>query len=320
MRFWRLHLRGARAAAALGWALAGVVVACAGTAASDPGPPLSPTRLLYRLDARWTLFFCDPDYYPIGRGDELQRAVEVYPTIAADTEKLNAILEHLALPPQPDPSDSTKLRIYRESKRLASIVFAPAGDRYSFQLREQESKGAVFSVSGSIDRSGDISVSNRASSYGGCPICLDGHARIATPSGDLPVRTLVAGDTVWTRSASGARVRASLVRVGHVPVPPEHRMVRLRLADGRSLLLSPGHPTADGRRAGELARGDTLDGARVVSARRVAPRDSATYDILPAGPTGIYWANGIALKSTLMPPAVALGAGSSPTRAIAGRR
>ncbi|HEX9105765.1 MAG TPA: hypothetical protein VF832_01020 [Longimicrobiales bacterium] len=307
MSLWYRSFRGARAALALGWVLAGGVVACAGTLASDPGPPLSPTRLLYRLDARWTIFFCDPDYYPIARGDELQRALEVYPTIAADSEKLSAILEHLALPPQPNPSDSTRLRIYRESKRLASIAFTPAGDRYSFQLREQESKGAVYSVSGSIDRSGEISVSSRTSSYGGCPICLDGAARIATPSGDVRVRMLAKGDTVWTRDAAGARVAAPVLRVGHVPVPPAHRMVRLRLADGRSLLLSPGHPTADGRRAGELARGDTLDGSRVASVRRVAPRDSATWDILPAGTTGIYWANGIALKSTLMAPTVALG-------------
>ncbi len=301
-------LRWLRAPAPLAWVL---IAACAGSLATDPAGPLSPTRLRYRLDARWTIFFCDPDYYPVARGDELQRALEAYPTIAADTEKLNAILQHLALPPGTVPSDSTKLRIYRESKRLSSIALSAAGDGYTFQLREQESKGAVFSVSGRINPFGTISVANRIPSYGGCPICLDGEARIATRAGAVPLRTLLAGDSVWTRSPSGRRLMVAVLRVGHVPVPPEHRMVQLVLSDGRTVLVSPGHPTAGGRLAGELMPGDTLDGARVVSARRVSPRGGATYDILPAGPTGIYWANGVPLGSTLGVAGAAARAGGA---------
>jgi hypothetical protein len=291
-----------------------LAAACAGSLATDPGASLSPTRLRYRLDARWTIFFCDPDYYPIARADELQRALEVYPSIAADTEKLNAILEHLALPAQPVPSDSTKLSVYRESKRLSTITLSAAGNSYTFQLREAEAKGSVFSVSGRIDPFGLISVASRTPSYGGCPICLDGDVRIATPAGTMPVRTLVAGDSVWTRDSSGRRVVVPVLRVGHVPVPPEHRMVQLGLSDGRALRVSPGHPTAGGRLAGELMPGDTLDGARVIRTRRVPPRGGATYDILPAGPTGVYWANGIALRSTLA------GAGAQAPIAVAARR
>jgi hypothetical protein len=276
---------------------------CNGALAPGGGAPLSVTRLKYVLDGRWTIFFCDPDYYPVARGDELQAAVEHFPAIAADTERYNAILEHLVLAPQTNPSDSTKLRIYREDKRLASITLTGAGDGYSFQLREEEAKGAVFSVSGTVDRIGNVDVSSRSASYGGCPICLSGDTRIATPAGQVPVRALAVGAMVWTLDGEGRQVAVAVLRVGHVPAPPGHTFVLLRLTDGRTLLASPGHPTADGRRLGTLAVGDTLGGSRVSALTRVPARDSATYDLLPAGPSAAYWANGILLRSTLAPPA-----------------
>lgn len=279
--------------------LAGALSGCRGALAPAGGELLSVTRLKYVLDARYVVFFCDPDYYPISRGDELQKAVERFPQIAADTEKYDAILEHLALAPQAIPSDSMKLRIYREDKRLSSILLTPAADAYAFQLREQEAKGAVYSVSGQIDAYGDIRVASRTPSYGSCPICLSGATRIATPAGEVPVRQLRPGARVWTIDASGKRVASSVVRVGHMPVPAGHLFVRLTLADGRALLASPGHPTADGRLLGGLAVGDTLDGSRITALERVAARDSATFDLQPDGPTAIYWANGIRLGSTL---------------------
>jgi hypothetical protein len=75
--------------------------------------------------------------------------------------------------------------------------------------------------------------------------------------------------------------------------------VRLTLADGRLVYASPGHPTSDGRRVGDLTAGETLDGARIASVARVAYDGGATYDILPASATGAYWANGVLLGSTL---------------------
>jgi hypothetical protein len=75
--------------------------------------------------------------------------------------------------------------------------------------------------------------------------------------------------------------------------------VRLVLGDGRVVLVSPGHPTADGRRVGALRAGDPIDGAHVAAAERVAYGGGATYDVLPAGATGAYWANGVLLGSTL---------------------
>ncbi len=308
-----------RAPGLIAW-LAGAVLmaACTATLATDPGPALSPTRLKYSLEQGRMLFYCDPDYYPIARGDELARALEVYPTIAADTEKYDAILEHLGLAPGAQLSDSTKLRIYRESKRLASITLTPAGADFTFQLREQDSKGAVFAVSGTVTRSGSVLSQARTPSPGGCPICLIRGTRIATPDGDVPVQALRVGDTVWTAGPAGARLAAPLLRVEHVVVPPAQLFVQLKLVDGRELLASPGHPTVGGRVLAALARGDTLAGTRVRSAGRVVLRDTVTYDILPAGGSGTYWANGIPLGSTLS-AAVAAARGRGRTVKAGGR-
>jgi hypothetical protein len=76
-------------------------------------------------------------------------------------------------------------------------------------------------------------------------------------------------------------------------------MVHLVLADGRELLASPGHRTADGRPVGALAAGDPLDGSTVEVWELVPYKGDRTYDVLPAGPTATYWADGIPLASTL---------------------
>jgi hypothetical protein len=71
------------------------------------------------------------------------------------------------------------------------------------------------------------------------------------------------------------------------------------LADGRELLVSPGHRTADGRPVGALRAGDDVDGSTVTRWELVSYAGGRTYDLLPAGATGHYWANGILLSSTL---------------------
>jgi hypothetical protein len=55
----------------------------------------------------------------------------------------------------------------------------------------------------------------------------------------------------------------------------------------------------DGRALGTLSIGDTVDGASVIRADPVPYAREFTYDILPGGDTGGYWANGIPLGSTL---------------------
>lgn len=137
----------------------------------------------------------------------------------------------------------------------------------------------------------------------GCPspICLSADASIATPDGDVPVTSVSAGMLVWTSDGRGGRLAVPVLSVGSADAGPDHRIVHLTLSDGRELRLSPGHPTADGRTAGAVAAGDPLDGATVTGAELAAYAHQRTYDLLPAGPTGTYWANGILMGSTLVP-------------------
>jgi hypothetical protein len=132
-------------------------------------------------------------------------------------------------------------------------------------------------------------------------ICLASTDSIATPSGPIPVTELRVGTMVWTLDAAGARVAAAVLVVSHRPTPIGFNVLRLTLADGRIVEASAGHPTVGGRPVGELGAGDSIDGSRLISIESI-PYLGDTWDLLPAGPTGTYWANGIPLGSTLRLP------------------
>src|SRR3989338_7677013 len=132
-----------------------------------------------------------------------------------------------------------------------------------------------------------------------CPICLAGSTLIDTPSGLIPVKDLQVGMSVWTTSKTGHRVYGTITKTSKVPVPSTHQMVHLILNDGRDLFVSPGHPTIDGRTVGDLVSGEIYDGATIISTMHVPYGEGATYDLLPSGDTGFYWANGILIGSTL---------------------
>jgi hypothetical protein len=272
--------------------------------APTPIPTLSsgqtPSELKYQLLARYPgLFFCDPDYYPVAHDNETELAVQRYPQIKQNEEEFNAIAKQLNLAVKAVQTDDEKLAVYREHKRLAAVLFEKQDDTYQFRLQTQDSDGNGFLITGVIDGQGVVSAEQKQPAVATCPICLSAGTLIDTPNGRVPVTALRVGDLVWTVDGAGARVAAPLVAVGHVPAPAGHQMVHVVLADGRELWASAGHPTADGRPLGTLRPGETLDGARVVSAEREPYSGAATYDILPSGATGYYWANGVLLASTL---------------------
>ena len=68
------------------------------------------------------------------------------------------------------------------------------------------------------------------------------------------------GDLIWTANLSGERVQGTILNTVRVVVPADHQIVHMVLSDGRELWASPGHPTADGRKLGNLQVGDNLDG------------------------------------------------------------
>jgi len=261
---------------------------------------LGPSELKYRiLDQYPDFFFCDPDYYPVARDDEQELALQRFPELQANNEEFNAILTRNNLVGVSKFTDEHKLLIYREHKKLSAIPFELAGETYQFQIQVAENEGEGELITGRIDNRGSITVLERTATIVTCPICLASWTLIDTPSGALPVQSLRPGMLVWTLNEAGKRVRQPIVSVVKTIVPAGHHVIHLVLDDGREVWVSPGHPTSDGLPVGELQVGAALAGGTVTSVELVEYNDLATYDLLPGGETGLYWANGILLASTL---------------------
>ncbi len=276
-------------------ALALLLSACGGIAGASPTPrpsPLPQPELKYRvMDAAGRVWFCDPDFYPVARADEADLARAKIDDIKKDVEAYAAITKRVG-------TDS--LAVYRDWKALNALILQPVNDAFGFAYLAQKSDKTGERVDGRVTPSGVVVVLSRSPSGApNCPICLARETRIATPSGDVAVDQLRLGDVVWTQGEHGERVAAPLVAIGSTPVSSAHEVVRIVLGDGRTVLVSPGHPTTDGRRVGDLRAGDALDGARVVSAKREPYTGGFTFDVRPAGWSGVYWANGVLLLSTI---------------------
>jgi hypothetical protein len=283
-------------------ALALLLAACsAGVATPTPSPqPLTVPQLKYRvIDEVGAPLFCDRDFYPIARQDEREIAQQRFPELQRDTETFPVIAARLRLAPPYSPDQ--QLSIYREWKTLEALPLGLVSSGvWGFDYDAQRSASVGEHVFGRAFADGKVVVLTRApAGPPNCPICLALGTRIATPGGEVAVEAMRVGDVVWTTGERGQRVAAPLIAVGSIQVPAAHEVVRAALSDGRVVFVSPGHPTADGRRVGDLAVDDTLDGVRITSVERVRYEGGATYDILPAGVTGAYWANGILLGSTL---------------------
>jgi hypothetical protein len=265
-----------------------------------PSAMLSPTELKYKvLDQFPDFFFCDPDFYPIAHDDETILAQQRFSDLQENQEEFQAILRHNNLTGVTTFTDEQKLLIYREHKKLNAIYSELVNDIYQVQIQTgSEGQKGTF-ITGTIDGNGAIEIQKQEQGFPSCPICLAAGTLIDTPRGAISVENLRVGDPVWTMNGSGERVSATILRTSRVPVPASHQIVHVILNDGRELWASLGHPTADGKKLGDLKVNDLLDGARVIKVERLPYRGAATYDLLPSGATGFYWANGILIGSTL---------------------
>lgn len=266
-----------------------------------PAPPLFvPTELKYRvLEEFPDFFFCDPDYYPIAREDEMVLAQQRFPELQANQDEFQAILSHLGLTGITTFTDDQKLAIYREHKKLNAIYFETSGDQYKFQIQTgvEGQQGTI--ITATIDPSGSIDVLERQEGFPSCPICLATGTLIDTPRGAVRVEELRVGDQVWTANEAGERVKGVILQVGSVRVPNDHHIIHVTLNDGREVWASAGHPTADGRIFDDLNLGDSLDGGLIARLEQVSYNETHTFDILPSGGTGFYWADGVLIGSTL---------------------
>lgn len=302
-------------------ALTILVAACsaAGPAPSGPAPspspspspsagvPLTAADLRFALIDRFgPLWYCDPDFYPVARDDEATQAVKRFDEVRADTVIFAAIAGHLGVNVGAAFTPDQKLALYRSWKQLNAIVLEPAdGGRFRFDYLSAPAPGATEGrrTTGTIGSDGSITIEQQAAAgEPNCPICLARGTRIATPDGEIAIEDIRVGKAVWSIDPAGRRFVATVVEVGRTPVAASHRVVRLVLDDGRIVRASPGHPLADGRLLATIRAGDVVDGATVLTATLEPYGGGSTFDLLPSGPTGAYWADGIALGSTLSGP------------------
>lgn len=279
-----------------------IVAACGpGVTPAPVGTPLTVPQLKFAvMDSVGKPVYCDPDFYPIARdGGEQANAISMYPQIKAETQTYAAIVAHEHLPAG-DLTDQQKLTVYRAWKLLRVVALTPSGNDYSFDFTTQPSNGTYQHVVGTVRVDGVVTVSSRTEGRPPiCPICLAASTLIATPRGDVQVTEIRVGTVVWTQAADGSRISEPVIEIGSMEAPPGHMVVHVILADGRSVTASPGHRTADGRPLGSLKVGDSLDGSVITLWELVPYAGGRTYDLLPAGATGYYWANGILLSTTI---------------------
>lgn len=133
----------------------------------------------------------------------------------------------------------------------------------------------------------------------GCPVCLSSHTKISTPLGDIDVNKLRPGMIVWTVDRNGQKVAQPILKVSFSFVSKNHKVVHIKLEDGRQVWVSPGHPTINGITVENLQSGSSYDGSPITSLTLEHYQEDKTYDLLPGGETGFYFANGILLDSTL---------------------
>lgn len=280
------------------------LTACAAPVAVPPASPLPVVELRYRVfEQVGRPWYCDRDFYPIAREDEKVLARQRLPEMQADAATYAAILTHNRLGAGVTLTDGELLAVYRDWKDLQALTLTTVGTdgTYGFLtlFRSPDPSKQGERVDGRISAGGRITISRRESAGPPpCPICLADTTRIDTPRGPVLVTDLAVGDLVWTTDERGDRVASPIVETGSTVARPGHEVVRVLLADGRAVTASPGHPTADGRTIGSLGVGDELDGSKISAIERV-PYSGRTFDLLPAGPTGLYWADGVLLASTL---------------------
>lgn len=130
--------------------------------------------------------------------------------------------------------------------------------------------------------------------------CLPSSTFISTPKGPVLISLLVKGDSVYSVNTRGEKIIVPLIAVNKTAVEPNHRMLNIELADGRKLQVTPDHPAAaDYFSLTQYETGTVLDKSTVTQKYFTELNDAFTYDILPGGDTGYYWANDILIGSTL---------------------
>lgn len=154
--------------------------------------------------------------------------------------------------------------------------------------------------SGGNDKGGSSSGGHSNTGEGGdCCHCLSKGSLVSTPSGDIKVENLKTGDVVWTNNSNGKRIKSKIIKAAKVSVQKNHMMLKVTTIDNTTIIVSPEHPDRNGIPLIKALRNLDLNQVNIKNVELIKYKNKFTYDILPEGETGNYWANGILLGSTL---------------------
>jgi hypothetical protein len=252
------------------------------------------------VDSLGEVDYCDRDDYPVIRpGLEQASAQKFFDTINPNSEELQALTQHAGLAGKTNFTNDEKLMLYRQHKALLAVMLDTLPVKYSFKINVKTPAVKEWHYEGQISPSGKILVQVKNPFKLNCPICLPYNALIETPKGKIEVRYLKTGDPVFTADAEGHRFVTTIFNTGKTPVPAGHKMIHIKLNDGREFTASFGHPLADGRVLSQLKRYDPVQNSSVSEVDTISYNGGFTYDILPGGNTGFYIVNGILVGSTL---------------------
>ncbi|MBA3468450.1 MAG: Hint domain-containing protein [Herpetosiphonaceae bacterium] len=272
--------------------------------------PLGKIALSYRLRDFLTsgrgmaaVDWCDYEYYPLHHmaGFEERAQSAIQDMALSDPAGLQIIQQTTGLITDITTLNITQtLALYYQIRSTDSIYLHDYIDeRYQFTAHIKNDIDQTIRVEGTITNLGAIEIQSQEPEYVMCPTCLAANTLIATPGGAVPVQQLRAGDIVWTATPDGTWIAAPILRVSRSAVPPQHQVARVTLSDGRRVTASLRHPTSDGRLFAELNVGEQLDGGTISRIEQADYAHGWTYDLLPEGATGWYWADGVLLASTL---------------------
>ncbi len=134
-----------------------------------------------------------------------------------------------------------------------------------------------------------------------CGSCLSPLTKISTLDSSVAVEKIKVGDSILSTDNNGNKLNTRVIKTSKIRVASTHKVIDLRLSDGRKLQVSPDHPGIGNRNICQLQKGERYDRSTILDINLIRYKYKYTYDILPEGPTGYYWANNILIGSTLSP-------------------
>jgi hypothetical protein len=185
--------------------------------------------------------------------------------------------------------------------KLEAVRLQWGGGEYDFEIfpGPGPSEALRNEMLGKVDLFGHVHDVRKGSGMGACPICLAGNSHVSTPTGSVEVSRIKVGMHVWSAAPGGRPVDAVVLRTVSRLDAPGSELVHVVLADGREITASAPHQIGDGRPIGGLKVGDQVEGVTITTIEVVRDSLGHTYDLLPSGETGEYWADGILMRSTL---------------------